>query len=502
MLCISRKLYICLYISIVSLMAVACGGGGGGTVAGGGIGGTGITSGTVTGFGSVYVNGVEYFLENTRLDIDDDLYEEAVSEDYNLENVLDIDMVVTLAWEKNADGSFTASSIEFDEDVEGPVSSGSLTNEDQSTQTRSFVVLGVDVIVNRYSTSFVGWTDNGFETIAEGEVVEVSGFFDENGVLLATRVEREDDFQQGTEIEIKGVVEAYTSGAAEFSLGDITVTIGSVILPQDFANGKTVEVHGVVTELAPDITISATEIETEDEGLGDTGDTTVSLEGIVTSYTSNSSFEVSGQAVNAADALFEPASLEVMLSVGDRVEVEGPVSGGVLMASAVEARGDEIRVNAVATEGTSQDQGRIELAVAGGQLLTVRENAETEFEDERDGISGFGIADINPGDYLQIEAIIDSSDELIANQVVRDEPDAIELQGPVDILGTGGDSIGGDLTILGITVRTDGSTEFEDENEVRISGTEFFARVQDGDLARFSDEWPADGLAEKVRFEN
>ena len=129
MLCISRKLYICLYISIVSLMAVACGGGGGGTVAGGGIGGTGITSGTVTGFGSVYVNGVEYFLENTRLDIDDDLYEEAVSEDYNLENVLDIDMVVTLAWEKNADGSFTASSIEFDEDVEGPVSFLRLAHE-------------------------------------------------------------------------------------------------------------------------------------------------------------------------------------------------------------------------------------------------------------------------------------------------------------------------------------------------------------------------------------
>ena len=297
-------------------------------------------------------------------------------------------------------------------------------------------------------------------------------------------------------------MEAYTSGAAEFSLGDITVTIGSVILPQDFANGKTVEVHGVVTELVPAITISATEIETEDEGLGDTGDTTVSLEGIVTSYTSNSSFEVRGQAVNASDALFEPASLEVTLSVGDRVEVEGPVSGGVLMASAVEARGDEIRVNAVATEGTSPDQGIIELAVAGGQLLTVRENAETEFEDERDGISGFGIADIDPGDYLQIEAIIDSSDELVANQVVRDEPDAIELQGPVDILGTGGDSIGGDLTILGITVRTDGSTEFEDENEVRISGTEFFARVQDGDLVRFSDEWPADGLAEQVRFEN
>ena len=45
---------------VVSALIVACGGGGGGSVAGGGIGGTGITSGTVTGFGSVFVNGRNY----------------------------------------------------------------------------------------------------------------------------------------------------------------------------------------------------------------------------------------------------------------------------------------------------------------------------------------------------------------------------------------------------------------------------------------------------------
>ncbi|MEW8384692.1 MAG: hypothetical protein AB2704_22775, partial [Candidatus Thiodiazotropha taylori] len=43
----------------------SCGGGSGGSqVADGGIGGTGVTQGRVTGFGSIFVNGIEYETDN------------------------------------------------------------------------------------------------------------------------------------------------------------------------------------------------------------------------------------------------------------------------------------------------------------------------------------------------------------------------------------------------------------------------------------------------------
>ena len=501
MLRINRKVFPCLYILLVSAIVVACGGGGG-TLAGGGIGGTGITSGTVTGFGSVYVNGVEYFMENTTLDIDDDFYQESVSEDnFNLEDVLDVNMVVTVVWEENPDGTYTATSVAFDEEVEGPVATGSLTIEDLDTRTRSFMVLGVEVIVARESTSFVGWPGDGFELVSEGDVVEVSGFYDANGILRATRVEKEDDLQLNAEIEVKGVVEGYTSGDAEFGLGDITIIIGGADLPQGFGNGETVEVHGVVENAAP-VTIVATEIEIEDGGYGDTGDATVSLEGIVTAFSSISSFEVNGQLVDATGAVFEPASLESTLGVDDRVDVEGMIDNGVLLASAVEGRGDEVVINAIVAE-TSVIDGLIMLEVVAGEpVVTVRESVDTEYEDERDGFSLSGIAELVPGDYLQLEAIIDGYGELVANEVVRDEPDNIELQGPADIPGTAGDHISGELVVLGVTVQTDSETEFENEHDDDISGSEFYAQVQNGDLVRFSDEWPADGVAEKVQFEN
>ena len=64
-------------IAIASLLLVvfiaACGGGsgGGGTVASGGIGGTGVTSGTVSGFGSIFVNGIEFDTDGASRDVDD-----------------------------------------------------------------------------------------------------------------------------------------------------------------------------------------------------------------------------------------------------------------------------------------------------------------------------------------------------------------------------------------------------------------------------------------------
>ena len=74
-------------------------------------------------------------------------------------------------------------------------------------------------------------------------------------------------------------------------------------------------------------------IEQEDEGI-DPDDGEASLEGFISDFTDNSSFMVSGQQVNATDATFEPAGLT--LSNDLRVEVEGTIVNGILIAEKVE----------------------------------------------------------------------------------------------------------------------------------------------------------------------
>ena len=69
-------------------LVVACGGGGGGSFAG--IDRLGVTSGTITGFGSIFVNGVEYETGNGTTYLVDD------SE--GAETDLRVGQVVTINW--------------------------------------------------------------------------------------------------------------------------------------------------------------------------------------------------------------------------------------------------------------------------------------------------------------------------------------------------------------------------------------------------------------------
>ena len=98
---------------------------------------------------------------------------------------------------------------------------------------------------------------------------------------------------------------------------------------------------------------------------------------------------------------------------------------------------------------------------------------------------------------------MDGAGDFIVAQVERDDPGETELRGPVDGRpATSGDSFTGMVSILGISILTDGSTEFEDANDVVITGTKFFTDVNDGDLVGFKNNDPADVIADEVEFED
>jgi hypothetical protein len=469
------------------------GGGGGGGLAGGGIGGTGVTSGTVTGFGSVFVNGIEFETSGTRFDVDDD---PAANE-----SDLGIGMVVTVIGTVNDDGmTGMADSIEYDEEIEGPIAAAPV--EDPDMVTKSFDVFDVTVVVDRITTVFAG-TD--YESLARNDIVEVSGFFDESGNLVATRVEKEGVLGGATEVEVKGTVDC--GGAADcggaFTLGTLAVTYdgftdlaevpGGVV-----ADGQYVEVKGVLT---PPSMVAATRIELEDEGLGNNVEQ-ASIEGIVTDFNGIGDFKVSGQQVDASGAGvdFQPASLAGTLGDGYEVEVEGPITGGVLQATEVEQRGGDVKISAV-VDSVNTGAGKVTMEIVAGQpLVTVTVDEQTQLEDETGASENFSIFNIGAGDFLNIEAFIDG-ETLIATQIERDDPEDTELQGPADVPPTGGDNLNGQVSILGVIIVTGDSTGFEDINDEDLDAVDFFAAVDNGDLVAFRDA-DNNGVAEEVEFED
>ena len=490
------RLFLVVSLVIPGLHLHGCGGGGGGGggLAGGGIGGTGVTSGSITGFGSVFVNGIEFDTSGSSFDVDDDAAA--------IESDLGIGMVVTVTGTVNADGiTGTADSIEYDDELEGPIAGA--PDEDPDMVTKTFDVFDTTVIVDKNSTVYVN-TD--YDSLAQNDLVEISGYFDANGDLVATRLEKEGDLILGTsEVEIKGTVSGCPAGGCigTFALGTVTVAFdGATDLSEVpggvINNGDFVEVRGTLDTAT---SVTALRIELEDEGFGDDVDK-ISIEGIVTDFNGTGDFRVAGQLVDASGATFEPASLETTIGDGDKVEVEGPIVGGTLQAIEAEQRSGDVRISAVVVS-SNVAAGTVTLQIVSGQPdITVNTDSQTQMEDKRDDVEPFGIVDIAPLDFLDIEAFVDGTGTLIATQIERDDPDDTELRGSADVPPTAGNSISGGVSILGITIATDGGTGFEDINDGAITGTFFFFQVTDGDLVVFRDNLPADGIADEVEFED
>lgn len=508
MVYMKRAVFLLLYLLITGLLLAACGGSGGGGVslAGGGIGGTGITtSGTVTGFGSVFVNGIEFDTSGTSFDVDDD---PAAGQDD-----LGIGMVVTVIGTVNDDGvSGSADSIEYDEEIEGPVTSdpsiplGTGTDptigEDADGQTKTFTVFDLKVVVDRNSTIFVN-TD--YSNLAKDDIVEVSGLFDEFGNLVATRLENKGVLGVGTEVEVKGTVSGCGGNCTgSFTLGTLDVTYDGLTdltgIPAGVVtDGQFVEVKGFLT---PPSSIAASRIELEDEGFGDEVDN-ISIEGIVTDFNSIGDFKVSGQQVDASGAgvVFQPTSLADSIGNGGEVEVEGLIAGGVLQANGVEQRGGDVKISAV-VDSVNSAGGMVTMTIVAGQpLITVTVDEQTQLEDKTGAIENFTIFDINAGDFLNIEAFI-GEETLIASQIERTVPEDTGLQGPADVPPTSGDSLSGSVSVLNVTIASDDKTGFQTIDETPLTGMEFYNQVTEGDLVKFQDNMPVDGIADTVEFED
>jgi hypothetical protein len=446
--------------SLVLGVLVACGGGGGSLA---GIDRLGVTTGTINGFGSVIVNGIEYETDGADFDIDDSPGSQAE---------LRVGQQVTIEWDSLDDGvTRRAQTVRYDDTVEGPVQS-------IDTVTQIMVVLGQVVIVDA-ATSF---DDEIFPRdlggLEVGDLVEISGLLDANGNVRATRIdlsENPDDF------EVKGVVTGLDTFAETFVVNGVTVDYSGLFGTPALSDGDFVEVEG---DSFDGTTLLATKVEIEDGGLaGDDGDDG-EVEGYITAFSSATNFAVAGVPVTTnAQTQYEDGVVgDLALNV--KVEVEGELNAsGVLVARKVEFKsrdddddGDDDSIDGRVTgDVASVNAGAGTLVIAG---VTVTVTAATRFED-RTGAAGqsFGIGDIDQGDYLEVRGEPGTGATLTAAIVERDEPDTDGLlRGGASNINAGAQT----LNVLGVPVTTGGGTVYRNAAGASISGATFFLNVSTG----------------------
>jgi len=166
-----------LLLSALFLQTACSDGGSGGLLAGGGIGGTGISVGEISAFGSVFVNDVEFDTQKAQVIVDGKPVGDG---DAAVRDLLNLGMVVRVEGRFQGDGSGTADRIVFNENVKGPITAV----EDIDTMIKKITLLGQSVIVDD-ATIFRGID---FDHLTAGNVLQVSGWTDGNGVIQATYV--------------------------------------------------------------------------------------------------------------------------------------------------------------------------------------------------------------------------------------------------------------------------------------------------------------------------
>ncbi|WP_256330723.1 DUF5666 domain-containing protein [Variovorax sp. YR266] len=302
------------------------GGAGGDTTAGNsntdgsgvGSGGTGVTAdaagiGAADGLGSIILNGLRYDTDTATFTIED-------------ATELQIGMSARVAGK--VDANFTsgvATQVQSAAELRGAASG-------IDTSAGSFVVMGTVVSID----SATVWADaNGLADINLNSIVQVWGLPSAPGALRATRIQIAPTL---TDPLVTGTVQNLDPVGKTFTLGQLTINFSSAAFTgmnaSSLANGIIVRARGTVAPIAGVLTATTVQgwyaIPVSD-GIA------VQLAGVITDFASRSSFKVLGTPVDATNGQITGGPVG-SLGNGVKVEVDGFMSGGVLVVKKLRIR--------------------------------------------------------------------------------------------------------------------------------------------------------------------
>lgn len=460
------------------LWLIACGGSGGGD---GGIDSTpltttGVSSGTITGFGSVFVNGIKFNTDNASIFRGDD--------QLNVVRDLQIGMLVRV--EGDLQNSI-ASSVSFDEDVKGPADGPATGN--------ILSVMGQTIITDP-ATIF---HNTSLSTITAGDILEISGLRNADDDLVASFIERKSSPANVNRYSVIGNVRNLDTNARTFNIDNLSINYSAANI-NDLTGGN--PVAGQLVEVKDDnrsylpgsSNLIATKVEPQNRlGNASVAGAKVEIESIVTQVNSASEFVIGNLLVRTSTSTRFLFGTSDNIVAGARLEVEGTVDdNGILSASKVKFEDNDARLQAqVDSNGVNTAAGTITLLG-----IPVSITSETQMADKRDNNSSLSLSNIQDGDYLEIHGFIGANNLFVASELIRDKNDSkVEIRGPASAK----DSTAGTVTILGVTLNTSSNTEFQGMDDQLIAASQFFDSIIEG-LTVVKAKWdPLTDISQPVK---
>lgn len=461
-------------MSVVGLVGLlsGCGGDGSPSVSASGSGsgsGTAAASGTITGFGSVFVNGKKFETSGASFMADGQAGSQS-------DLKLGMSVVVNGSFNGN---QRSANSVRQKDAVEGLVQS-------VAADGLSLVVMGQMVLVDN-TTIF----DNNFTPVA-GDFVEVNGHIRPDGVIQATFIEKK---PAGTVTpEVRGFIKNHNDGAKTFQIGNLTVNYATAIIndmPSPVGNawnGLLVEAKGTQFTPGPNVqtqgTLTATKVEPDNPGVQQADE--FEVEGFVTQVVGPGDFFIgSTHVVTTGSTEFRGGTIDEIV-VGAKLSAEGRLGGGILTAKQVKFH-DSVRLEG---DIASINAGAKTFTITGLPGVTVAVNSQTEFK-SNGGATITNLNDLSVGEHVRVRGRVAGASSVIATRVEqRSADDDVDLQGPVQVASAP------NVTILGVTVNTFdiAEIEFKGFNDAPIGRAAFFNAVKEGTLVKFKGRLEVGGV--------
>jgi hypothetical protein len=436
-----------------------------------------VSAGVITGFGSVYLNGVRYDTSAAQVSVNG----EAAGE-----SDLKVGQYVQLQGHAHG-AAYYADVIRYHNVIEGPI-----TNVDYGAS--SFEVLGQTVLVTQLTSLDDEIVPASIEGLAVDDVVEVSGLVTTTGVIEATRVDIKPD---SGPYDVTGYVSNLLTGTKRFNINELVVDYSTASM-EDFATGAPAEGDLVLVkgfEFNTDKSFIATRVElrSDDWIKPDAGDQ-LEIEGLITDFLSAADFKVAGAPVTTTPAtMYEHGTVDD-LADDVLVEVEGTANAaGVLVALKVKFKEiSEIRIVAEIDQLVAADGSMTLLGVV------VSTDEGTRYEDMSAlALRDLGFENLVVGNWVDVRGYEDpaGSNAVTATRVVRIDPsDVVRLRGPFLAL------VRPDFHILSVLVATGETTRFVLEEGIRLTSDEFFDQAP-GEVVEAWGSWANDELsAERVEI--
>ena len=314
---LTRAAWLRCALAALLLALSACGGG----VETGGTGAGAYVQGPISGFGSVIVAGVR-FDDNCNCVQDADGAALA-REQLRLGMVVEVE-----SGPIGNDGSggrvATATRVRLASELLGPVTS-------IDPATARLTVLGQPVRLT--PATVIDGVAGGAASLRVDDVVEVHGFAAPDGGYVATRVERRS--ATPTTYRVRGQVRDLDTIAKTLRIGSQVFDLNAIGVPGGLDNGQFVRLALQTAQVGGRWPVTGITIESPSAGDREEAE----VEGLISAFTSATTFSVNGVRVDAKDATF--ADGRAGLREGVRVKVRGRSQAGVLVAATVDIRSDD-----------------------------------------------------------------------------------------------------------------------------------------------------------------